>query len=58
MNLLTRKQRECIDHIAISQDFIANGNITVAEWNFDKALSDHKGIIADIFVHNHVIVGQ
>lgn len=48
INLLTRNQMECIDHIAISQDFIANGNITVAEWNFDKSLSDHKGTIADI----------
>ena len=48
INLLTRNQLECIDHIAISQDFIANGNITVAEWNFDKSLSDHKGTLVDI----------
>lgn len=58
MNLLTRNQRECIDHIAISQDFIGNGNITVAEWNCGKSLSDHKGTLVDIFVQNHVMVGQ
>lgn len=48
ISLLTRDQPECIDHIAVSQNFITNGNITVAEWNFDKSLSDHKGTIADI----------
>jgi exonuclease III len=46
LQLLTRKQGECIDHIAISSKFIgaSTSTITVKEWNHDKKLSDHKGI--------------
>ncbi len=44
MKLLTEKQLECIDHIAISEDFVRGTNVSVEEWNLDKKLSDHKGI--------------
>jgi endonuclease/exonuclease/phosphatase family metal-dependent hydrolase len=44
ITLLTRKQLECIDHIAISNAFVANRAIEVWEWNTDKKLSDHKGV--------------
>ncbi|SFW18738.1 endonuclease/exonuclease/phosphatase family protein [Selenomonas ruminantium] len=46
--LLTGSRQECIDHIAISRNFIGAGDITVSEWNLDKSLSDHKGIVAEI----------
>lgn len=42
IQLLTATQPECIDHIAVSKNFV--GNIVVEEWNTDKLLSDHKGI--------------
>ena len=48
LKLVTRDRAECIDHIALSESFIAGGIVTVDEWNYDKALSDHKGIVADI----------
>ncbi len=43
MKLLTEKRPECIDHIAISEDFAKGTNVSVEEWNPDKKLSDHKG---------------
>ena len=46
--LLTRDQMECIDHIAVSRDFVGASALRVEEWNCDKLLSDHKGIVADI----------
>lgn len=49
IELLTKNQSECIDHIAISRNFIFNDKISIDEWNFDKRLSDHKGIVADIY---------
>ncbi len=48
MTVLTADTEECIDHIAISDSFIQNGRIAVEEWNFDKSLSDHKGIAVTI----------
>ena len=48
ISLLTGNQPECIDHIAVSQDFINVATVNVSEWNLDKALSDHKGTIAEI----------
>ncbi|MBR1728877.1 MAG: endonuclease/exonuclease/phosphatase family protein [Selenomonadaceae bacterium] len=48
IELLTKNQNECIDHIAISKKFISNCNIEVQEWNLDKKLSDHKGIFVDL----------
>jgi exonuclease III len=48
LELLTRNQAECIDHIAISRDFVQNSRIDIAEWNLDKKLSDHKGIVVEM----------
>ncbi len=48
ISLLTGNQPECIDHIAVSQDFINVATVNVSEWNLDKALSDHKGTVAEI----------
>jgi endonuclease/exonuclease/phosphatase family metal-dependent hydrolase len=44
IELLTKNEAECIDHIAVSKRFVTNGGIQVVEWNQDKLLSDHKGI--------------
>lgn len=44
LSLLTRDQPECIDHIAVTRDFIGDASIKIEEWNNDKELSDHKGI--------------
>ncbi len=44
IRLLTEKQPECIDHIAISEAFVGDAEVCVEEWNLDKKLSDHKGI--------------
>ena len=46
--LITRNQPECIDHIALSHGLLADGNISISEYNLDKTLSDHKGTIAEI----------
>ena len=48
ISLLTRNQPECIDHIAISRDYISTAEVNVSEWNLDKSLSDHKGIVVEI----------
>ena len=44
IELLTKNEAECIDHIAVSKRFAANNSIQVVEWNQNKLLSDHKGI--------------
>lgn len=44
MALLTREHPGCIDHIAISEQFLGNDVAHIEEWNLDKKLSDHKGI--------------
>ncbi len=46
--LLTDDKMECIDHIAISEKVIGNAQIKVDEWNLQKTLSDHKGIVVTI----------
>jgi len=48
LELVTRQRKECIDHIAISKKLTENRNIEIAEWNENKKLSDHKGILATI----------
>jgi exonuclease III len=48
IKLLTRNRPECIDHIAISQKFVGSSIIEIEEWNYDKGLSDHKGICVDV----------
>ena len=48
LKLLTNDISECIDHIAISEDFTTNLETEIGEWNFDKKLSDHKGIYVEL----------
>jgi len=48
IELLTKNCAECIDHVAISKNFLSNRKFKFAEWNFDKKLSDHKGIFVDL----------
>ncbi len=48
LELLTRNQPECIDHIALSRGFLGNMAVTLEEWNHDKKLSDHKGISVEV----------
>jgi len=45
LQLLTEETAECIDHIAISEDFVRGSSIEIHEWNLEKRLSDHKGIV-------------
>jgi len=47
IDILTQDVPECIDHIAVSKGF-AGERTAVAEWNKDKSLSDHKGIVVEI----------
>lgn len=48
MTVLTAARLECVDHIAVSDVFAAGSEVKIEEWNTNKALSDHKGIVADI----------
>ena len=45
MTLLTERQTECIDHIAVSSSMVTTKRPVLEEWNVDKRLSDHKGIV-------------
>jgi len=47
IDILTRDRRECVDHIALTAGF-ASAFAHVEEWNTDKRLSDHKGIVVEI----------
>ena len=40
---LTASIPGCVDHIAISNEFIKGKKVTIDTWNEDKKLSDHKG---------------
>lgn len=44
IHLLTDSVPECIDHIAVTAEFVGNPTTHIEEWNLDKSLSDHKGI--------------
>ena len=49
ISILTAKRPQCIDHIAVSDSFMAGHCVTeINEWNCDKGLSDHKGIAVQI----------
>ena len=48
VKIITADRRECIDHISISERYIGDSSIYIDEWNYDKSLSDHKGIVAEI----------
>lgn len=45
LRLLTAEAANCIDHVAISGSFIGSSSIEIREWNLEKRLSDHKGIM-------------
>lgn len=45
LTLLTERQTECIDHIAVSSSMVTTKRPVLEEWNVDKRLSDHKGIV-------------
>jgi len=45
---LTRDIAACIDHIAISENFITNMEAEIGEWDLDNKLSDHKGIYVEL----------
>lgn len=47
IDILTQAVPECIDHIAISKAF-ARETVMVTEWNKDKSLSDHKGVVVEM----------
>lgn len=48
ISILTENVSQCIDHIAVSGKFIGNADIRINEWNLDRSLSDHKGIVVEI----------
>lgn len=48
IELLTKDRSQCIDHIAVSKRFVAGLEVRLWEWNLDKCLSDHKGIVVEI----------
>ena len=48
ITILTRERKECIDHIAVSSKFLKGEDVAITEWNQDKKLSDHKGIMVEI----------
>lgn len=51
ITLLTESTSECIDHIAVSSASVNGADVKVEEWNVEKKLSDHKGIVVTIRVH-------
>ena len=48
VQLLTENAPECIDHIAVSEGLVKGKKVCFEEWNLDKRLSDHKGIVVTI----------
>ena len=47
IDILTQDVPECIDHIAVTKGFACE-KVHIIEWNTDKTLSDHKGIVVEI----------
>ena len=48
ITIITAELAECIDHIAVSNELIERRQISLSEWNHEKTLSDHKGVVAEI----------
>ena len=48
MTNLTVSIADSVDHIAISNDFMGNKNVSFEIWNEDKKLSDHVGVCLTI----------
>ena len=47
IDILTWDVPVCIDHVAMTKGFTGE-RIAVSEWNDDKRLSDHKGIVVEM----------
>ena len=47
IDILTQDMLDNIDHIDVLKG-LAGERAAVAEWNKDKSLSDHKGIVVEI----------
>ena len=47
IDILTQDMLDYINHIAVLKG-LAGERAAVAEWNKDKPLSDHKGIVVEI----------
>ena len=47
IDILTQDMLDYINHIAVLKGLAGEG-AAVAEWNKDKSLSDHKGIVVEI----------
>lgn len=47
ITIVTARQQNCIDHIALSDGLLDGKAIKIMEWNVDKNLSDHKGICVE-----------
>lgn len=47
ISIATRNQTMCIDHIALSDRLLVGKDARIREWNLDKLLSDHKGIVIE-----------
>jgi len=45
---ITDSVADCVDHIAISNDFMGDKKVSFEIWNEDKKLSDHIGVCATI----------
>lgn len=48
MRIISSDCSECIDHIAVSNNLLQGKTATIYEWNQDKSVSDHKGIMITI----------
>ncbi len=48
LEIITKKHEKCIDHIAISKNFLTGLREESGEWNKDFSLSDHKGIFVSL----------
>lgn len=48
LNNLTTEIEDCVDHIAISKDFIIDTEKSISLWNLDKRMSDHVGVSVSI----------
>ena len=48
IQLVTKNISQGIDHIAISDRFVKGSRQQIDEWNLDKSLSDHKGVMVNL----------
>ena len=48
LRLVMAEQPECVDHIALTAGMTDGTEMLIEEWNQDKQLSDHKGILVKL----------